>query len=294
LLRAIRFFFYSNLYVGCLAASLAWVNSSILNAAVPWTEELLFIFSATLIVYLLDRLMDIRVDSKVKPERTRFTLNNRPLIILLLVLAVLGSSFTIVRLPARFIETALLLSVLTGLYLFFYNIVDKKNGKFHNIKIFTILKPLWLSIVWVLVTLYLPFAGAKNIATFPTQLILLGLVRFGQYGIDGVLFDLRDLRNSDSPQSTHSGDVNSYKTIVVALCVITFGVLFFAIATKLLPPVFLTEAIIPSVYILFIFKTSWLKKPVPELLYPALLDGILFLPVLVYLLKPYTIDFNIQ
>ncbi|MDH4262216.1 MAG: hypothetical protein OEV78_04125 [Spirochaetia bacterium] len=153
----------------------------------------------------------------------------------------------------------------------------------------SILKPILLALVWAFATIILPVF--HNGYKFSNGVFILLLIRFIEYGVNGVLFDYRDTAGD------YKNKKNNLFLAIKPKSIFLFAVLFlllnsviicFAVYTHLLPSVLFFDFIVILVYIfliwnilhnkIFIYK---LKSGLDSsLLYPLIVDGVYFLPAI--------------
>ena len=192
------------------------------------------------------------------------------------------------------------LFIFTTLYLLMFNkelnpvkILKKVDRQFisktTNFKI-SWLKPILLGTVWASTTIVLPFFQSGD--KLSSEIVLLFLIRFLEYSVNGVLFDYQDLNGDVKNNKSNLFRIQKTETIfkftVIAL-MLEAGLILFSIYYKILPLVIFSDMIIVAFYIFLIYHIVQNEKyPNPrkfmstsKFSHPFLVDGILFLPALI-------------
>jgi len=294
--KFLQLLLYGNLYIGLLAGSIAWANSLIFEFFN--FQIIIFIFFSTTLIYNLDRLFSFSSDYVNSPKRSQYVNHNFILIIFIISSCITGILFFLKFFNFIFIITLVILFLLTILYLLIFNKefefiqkflrISDKSISSQSISI-SILKPILLALVWAFATIILPVF--HNGYKFSNGVFILLLIRFIEYGVNGVLFDYRDTAGD------YKNKKNNLFLAIKPKSIFLFAVLFlllnsviicFAVYTHLLPSVLFFDFIVILVYIfliwnilhnkIFIYK---LKSGLDSsLLYPLIVDGVYFLPAI--------------
>jgi hypothetical protein len=138
---------FSSVWVAIAATALAMAASDALH--VPIAGRLLtFVFAGTILVYQIDRLRDLARDRETAPLRTAFVERHRGALQATIVMAAIVA---LVCLPAIGRRGAAIASIVLAL------------GLLHRrLKRVWFVKPLYLTIAWLLATVGLPVAAADG------------------------------------------------------------------------------------------------------------------------------------
>jgi len=161
--------------------------SSFLVLDVPPKISILFIsFFLTLSMYNLNRLTDIKEDFINYPERMKFIVKYKKILIFL-VLCLLGTAILI-----AYFESILPIVLMILALSFMYSIkwVPKKISKYQRFKDILIVKNIIISITWSLTTV---FTVAFNLGIFNTAVLVFFMFIFSRLFINTIIFDIRDI-----------------------------------------------------------------------------------------------------
>ena len=148
---------YTGTIVAMLASSLAIFTFLFLNSEINYIL-LVLIFCGTLVIYNLDHLKDINSDKNTNPKRVNFIKDNTRLIYLITGLSMLLSLLAVYHLGIRILPI-IVLPFLLGLI---HRII--KNSPLFS--------ALYITLSWLMITLYLPAFLTDN----PKNIITLSII----------------------------------------------------------------------------------------------------------------------
>jgi len=163
IIRLIEFLAYTGTIAAMLAASLAIYTFLFLNSGINYIL-LVLIFFGTLVIYNMDHLMDIGSDQSTNPRRVSFIKSNKAMIYLITGISVFVSILIIYFLGFKI------------LYIIFIPFI---LGLLHRrIKSNPIISAIYITLSWLIVTVYLPayMAGKQNDVVLLA--ILIGILLF--------------------------------------------------------------------------------------------------------------------
>ena len=174
-------FIFSNVYVALAAVMMCYCSQRLFGLFFD-KNLAIFVFSATICSYSLHWFL---TSSDIKTPRILWTDKNRNLLKVLFVaslLAILGSFFYVFSLWKILFPLAFLT--------FLYTAPKIPFRFFRFLQGFAAAKTLYLAVVWLCVTVVLPFENAK--IAWTNEMILFTFNRFLLIGTACMLFDYRD------------------------------------------------------------------------------------------------------
>ena len=185
--KLLNLIFYSNLWIALAAAAMVMQTQYLLTLRWEWTTYTSFVFTATLCLYALHRLVAVR---KVAPfrEQGRFQViwQYRTHIVWYAAAAGLASLYFFVQLPMRLWVQLWIPCVIALLY------VLPAFGKGRRLRDLNYIKIFLVAITWTWLTAILPATLAGRWLSLPALLLALERVFF-IFAIT-VPFDIRDLQ----------------------------------------------------------------------------------------------------
>lgn len=182
LLKALRFFVFSNIFITICALVMSMYTSVFFSAAIS-SKLLLFTAAGTLCSYSFHWLLP-STHTQLSPRENWSVLNR----LLLTVLFILSAAVSIYS--AALLSDHLWKLFPLALLTFFYSSGKLPRGPFVLFRKYFIGKTIYLALIWSLVTVYLPIIISDTVWQTPHTLFLLN--RFFFLFAICILFDLRD------------------------------------------------------------------------------------------------------
>lgn len=270
-----EFILFSSIFIAACAVSLCIETNVLLDVSLNSFSFYCFVFGATIVQYNLHYSMK-KVAVK-DSERLRWTLQNKNLHFVLLVtgcLLILFSFFSF------HLKHFLILGVL-GCISVLYSFPFLPFGKKKRIKDYGYIKIITLSLLWTLVTVWLP---VSNLVVNPALFVFVFVKRFVFMFILCLLFDVRDIEIDDKENiktlAVMLGKKKSYSlSYFLLILFVALSVIQYFFYPQM---VFLLAMLVSSVITWVIIELT--KKTNSDFIYLAGVDGMMLVQaVLVYL-----------
>ena len=270
-----EFILFSSIFIAACAVSLCIETNILLDLPLNSFSFYCFVFGATLVQYNLHYSMK-KVAVK-NSERLSWTLRNKNLHFILLItgcLLILFSFFSF------HLQHFLILGVL-GCIAFLYSFPFLPFGKKKRIKDYGYIKIITLSLLWTLVTVWLP---VSNLSVNAGLFAFVFVKRFVFMFILCLLFDIRDIEIDDKENiKTLAVMLGKKKSYALSYYLLVLFVGLSVIQFFFYPQmVFLLAMLVSSVLTWIIIELT--KKTNSDFIYLAGVDGMMLVQaVLVYL-----------
>ncbi|NBD16010.1 MAG: prenyltransferase [Cyanobacteria bacterium] len=275
--RALELFIYPSVWVAAALASLTAFAQAMMGLETDW-RPLLFVFLVALIPYNLDRLFDAYVQQSQNAEAQAYFRSNSGLLALLFV-AIAGvlTLFWLAPTAVRYVSLAVVFPLVYGAPIF--PIRRKKQWHWYR------LKDIPGSKAWIVCTIITYAAIALPLAYAGTEFDLrAGLTTcfiFAFEGSNANLFDVRDLE-SDAKKGVLTlpllVGIQGSRMILTLMNVLMLAIVIGYGGSLMLPfyPAILSAT---SATLILIWTVD---ENTPLLFYDLIIDGLLFLPILIY------------
>ena len=270
-----EFILFSSIFIAACAVSFCIETNVLLDISLNSFSFYCFVFGATLVQYNLHYSMK-KVAVK-NSERLSWTLRNKNLHFILLIagcLLILFSFFSF------HLQHFLILGVL-GCVAFLYSFPFLPFGKKKRIKDYGFIKIITLSLLWTLVTVWLP---VSNLTVNPGLFAFVFVKRFVFMFILCLLFDVRDIEIDDKENiKTLAVILGKKKSYTLSYFLLILFAALSVIQYFFYPQmVFLIAMLVSSVITWIIIELT--KKTNSDFIYLAGVDGMMLVQaVLVYL-----------
>lgn len=279
--RFLQLIVYPNIWVSAAIASLTFFVQDTLTLPLTWQPALL-IFCAALLPYNLDRVIDTFVQKD--PNRQDLSFFRSSTVWVILVASAVGTALLIYHAPSsvQWVSLGGLIPLIYGLPLFPWR---RAKGSLHWYRIKDIPgTKAWLvcgSITYAVVAV--PLAYAQQLPHLSTAITALWLLIF--VGSNSHMFDIRDLK-SDRKKGVLTlpllTGVKRTRLILTVLNGLTLALLAYGFNKGLLVP----QAIIALPATLLSLVYIWALTPkTPHPIFSVWIDGILFLPAVLIILR---------
>ncbi|MEO6870512.1 MAG: UbiA family prenyltransferase [Ginsengibacter sp.] len=184
LLKSAQFILFGSIFIAACAVGFCIETSILLNTPLNHFGFYSFVFGATLFQYNLHYI--VKTAAVQGSERLHWTIKNQKIHFFLLVAGVILIVVSVFSFQVRHLGILLILGVISLLYSFPFLPFGKKK----RIKDYGVFKIITLSLLWTLVTVWLPAAGMH----YDTGLFFfIFFKRFVFMMILCLLFDMRDI-----------------------------------------------------------------------------------------------------
>ncbi|AFZ49664.1 UbiA prenyltransferase family protein [Dactylococcopsis salina] len=275
--RALQLIIYPSIWVALALASLTAFSQAMMGLESDW-RPILFVFLVALIPYNLDRLFDAYVQ-KSSDEKAQAYFRSNFGLLALLILAV-GGVITLLWFapnPVRYVSLAVVFPLVYGAPIF--PIPRAKKWRWYRLKDIPGSKAWIVCTIITYAAIALPLAYAKT--DFDTRAALTTCFIFAFEGSNANLFDVRDLE-SDARKGVLTlplmvGLKNS-RIVLTVMNLLMLGIVLFygnASIVSFYPEIFSATG-------LMLILIWTVDEETPLLFYDLIIDGLLFLPAIVY------------
>lgn len=267
-----RALLYSNIYIALAAASLSHASARLMGDTAPWSPLATLTFSATLLVYNLDRLVGTsREDMILQSPRHTWIRDHAPLLRALTVASALGVAASLPFLSPPLWAALAPMALLAGAYSL--PLVITRRGR-RRLKDIPGLKIVLIALTWTLVTVALP-ALDSGLPLHDRRIPWLLAQRFLFILAITLPFDIRDIERD------RRANITTIPTLLgrrhsrwLALALMLAFTLLSALHHDLGTDLGLSMLTLSGI----VFACLWFShKLQPEWYYVGLLDGTLFL-----------------
>lgn len=277
--RALELLIYPSVWVAAGLASLTAFSQAMMGLESDW-RPILFVFLVALIPYNLDRLFDAYFQ-KSRDEKAQAYFRSNAGVFILLGVAIVGVMTLLYMAPiaVRYVSLAVIFPLVYGAPIF--PIWRGKQWHWYRLKDIPGSKAWIVCSIITYAAIALPLAYAET--TFNLRAGLTTCFIFAFEGSNANLFDIRDL-DSDAKKGVLTlplmVGITGSRFILTALNLLMLGILIGYGGQILLPfyPVIFTAT---SLMFILIWTVN---EETPLLFYDWVIDGLLFLPAMIYYL----------
>lgn len=275
LLKSAQFILFGSIFIAACAVGFCIETNILLNTPLNHFGFYSFVFGATLFQYNLHYI--VKTAAVQGSERLRWTIKNQKIHFFLLVAGIILIVVSVFSFEVRHLGILLILGVISLLYSFPFLPFGKKK----RIKDYGVFKIITLSLLWTLVTVWLPATGMH----YDTGLFFfIFFKRFIFMMILCLLFDMRDIEIDRSQNiKTLAVLLGRKKSYLFAYLLIALFIIACILQYLYLPrPNFLIAMLI-SIFITSII-IELTKKSNSDYIYLAGVDGMMLLQSILIML----------
>lgn len=220
---------YSNVWIALGAAATTWQSLLLFDTEVN-ILYVLFVGFATLATYNFQRIIKFRNRPEyVQAGRNNWLFRNRKTLLLITLIAGIGTALSALYLPFFAFPTLLIMALISLLYV--VRFIPRKDKKL-ALRDLPLMKVFLIALVWTVVSVVIPLqnsTGFEFVVT-PQILVLALLEKFSFVLAITIPFDIRDVEYDDPSQQTIPQLLGVRKSIHVA---VFFAILSFIASAML-------------------------------------------------------------
>ena len=274
--RFLELFIYSSIWVAAAITSLSFFAQKMMGLATDWQPAIL-IFATALIPYNLDRIFDTFVQKS--SEKTAQSYFRSQGILLLLLVAVLATGVLLYNAPSRvrYVSCAIVVPLLYGAPLF--PLLRGKKIQWYRLKDIPGAKA-WIvgaTLTYAVIALPLAYAGVgfDRVAGFTTLFMFVFIVT------NSHTFDIRDLESDREKGVSTLPIIVGVRGAKIVLTLLNLTMLLGMIWGWITGIIAFYPEIIVATAITLIYLWT-VDSKTPRNVYNILIDGILFVPILLH------------